>query len=128
MAFSIRQVADKTGLSSHTLRYYETMGLLPGVERADNGHRRYSDEDVEWIQFLLCLRATNMPIADMQTFTEMTLQGDETIPARRALLARHRERVLAQISELQRVLAHVEHKIDYYSTIDDKKCVAKVAD
>jgi DNA-binding transcriptional MerR regulator len=128
MTFSIGQVAEKTGLSSYTLRYYETMGLLPGVERAENGHRRYSQGDVEWIQFLLCLRATNMPIADMQTFTEMTRQGDHTIPARRALLDQHRERVLAQIAELQRVLEHVEGKIRYYAEVEKTLQVAEASD
>ena len=118
MTFSIQQVAEKTGLSSHTLRYYENMGLVPSVRRAANGHRRYSEGDVEWIKFLLCLRATSMPIADMQTFTEMTFQGDDTVPARRALLEQHRERVLAQIAELQRVLEHVEYKIGYYADVE----------
>lgn len=128
MTFSIGQVAEKTGLSSYTLRYYETMGLIPGVKRATNGHRRYSEDDVGWLEFLLCLRGTNMPIADMQTFTEMTLEGDHTVPARRALLEEHRENVLAQIAELQRVLEHVEGKIGYYAEVEKNLQAAEVSD
>ncbi len=60
---TIQQIAKETNLSRHTLRYYERIGLILDVDRAPNGHRRYSDDDIEWIAFLKQLKATGMPLA-----------------------------------------------------------------
>lgn len=68
----IQQVAHRTGLSIHALRYYERLGLMASISRLPNGHRRYSEADLEWIDFLKCLRATAMPIVEMQRFAEIT--------------------------------------------------------
>lgn len=112
---TIQQVADKTGLSEHTLRYYERIGLIESVDRAENGHRRYTEIDIGWIDFLKCLRATGMPVAQMKEYADLTRMGGCTTDARLELLKEHRRTVLRQIEELQRHLAVVNHKIDYYS-------------
>ncbi|MBN1312350.1 MAG: MerR family transcriptional regulator [Anaerolineae bacterium] len=112
---TIQQVADKTGLSEHTLRYYERIGLIESIDRADNGHRRYSDVDVGWIEFLKCLRATGMPVMQMKAYADLTRVGDHTIEARLELLKEHRRAVLAQIEEMQAYLSVVDYKIDYYT-------------
>lgn len=112
---TIQQVAGKTGLSEHTLRYYERIGLIESIDRADNGHRRYTEMDIGWIEFLKCLRSTGMPVMQMKTYADLTRAGDHTIEARLALLEDHRRAVLMQIEEMRRYLAVVDHKIDYYT-------------
>ncbi len=111
---SVRQVATTTGLSAHTLRYYERIGLLPRVGRALNGHRRYSDEDLEWIDFLVCLRQTGMPIRDMKEYVDLARAGDLTGPARLALLKSHRKAVQARIESLRLRLSMLDEKIASY--------------
>lgn len=63
---TIQQAAVRTGLSVHTLRYYEKMGLMEPIPRGENGHRSYHEQDLEWIELIARLRTTGMPIADMQ--------------------------------------------------------------
>ena len=84
--YTIQQVTERTGLSSHTLRYYEKAGLIHGIERDTNNYRIYSEIDLEWLRFLIRLRDTGMPIRSMQYFVELRYRGDETITERRQIL------------------------------------------
>lgn len=115
---TIQEVAALTGLSGHTLRYYERIGLLDHVNRADSGHRRYSNDDIAWIEFLTRLRATGMPICQMQQFAALRRQGDITVSARRELLEKHWESVQLQLAQLQRHLSVIESKIKYYKGLE----------
>jgi DNA-binding transcriptional MerR regulator len=115
---TIAEVAALSGLSAHTLRYYERIGLLDPVARVHGGQRRYEGEDLTWLVFLQRLRATGMPIRDMQRFAELRRQGKHTVAARRALLEEHRDEVLERISELQRDLAAVTDKITHYQHLE----------
>ena len=83
---SIQEVTEATGLSAHTLRYYERVGLIHPIEREENTRRRYSPDDVGWIDFLLKLRATGMSIKEMQCYAELQRQGEETLPERLEML------------------------------------------
>jgi DNA-binding transcriptional MerR regulator len=111
-------VAALAGLSAHTLRYYERIGLLDPVARVHGGQRRYGADDLAWLAFLQRLRATGMPIRDMQRFAELRRHGDATIAERRALLDAHRDEVLERIAELQRDLRAVTDKITHYQTLE----------
>ena len=114
-SYSVQEAAARTGLSEHNLRYYERVGLLRPVERLpESGHRRYSDIDIEWIRFLVCLRETRMPIVQMRRYAALRDQGITTLEARRLMLEEHREQVLRQIEELDRCRRLLDHKIDYY--------------
>ena len=115
---TIQQVAALTQLSEHTLRYYERIGLLDPVSRASSGHRRYSAQDIAWIEFLNRLRTTGMPICKMQQFAALRRQGDLTMAERRMLLEAHRQEVQAQIDELQANLCEIEQKIQHYKTLE----------
>ena len=114
---TIQQAAGETGLSAHTLRYYERIGLISPVDRAPNGHRRYTEDDVGWIGFLNKLRATGMPISKMKRYADLQRQGDDTLAERLALLEEHRREVKKRIQELERNLAVIEHKIGYYTEV-----------
>ena len=111
---TVQQAADKTGLSAHTIRYYERIGLIPHIERAANGHRRYTEDDIGWIEFLKCLRSTGMPISEMQRYVELQQEGDATLHDRLAVLEAHGRRIKAKIQELNVFLARIECKLDYY--------------
>lgn len=115
---TVHEAAEATGLSAHTLRYYERIGLVSPVGRAESGHRRYSHDDLRWIGFLNCLRATGMPIARMQEYAALLREGDQTLEQRRALLAAHRDAVRAEIESLQRHLVMVDEKIRRYEQLN----------
>ncbi|MCL4876561.1 MAG: MerR family transcriptional regulator [Anaerolineae bacterium] len=114
---TIRQAAEITGLSVHTLRYYEQIGLIHPIDRADNTHRRYTQEDIDWIEFLKKLRATGMSIQDMQIYAELQRQGDVTLPERVEMLKTLQQDVEAHIQELNEHLDLIRYKIAYYSGI-----------
>lgn len=118
---TIQQTASRTGFSEHTLRYYEKIGLIPPVERAPNGHRRYNDTDLGWIDFLKCLRSTGMPVAQMIEFTHLTQAGDHTIQSRVVMLKEHRESVLQEITTLQKDLEIIHNKIHWYTTMIEEE-------
>jgi len=120
---SIQQVAAITGLGIHTLRYYERLGLLASIRisRLPNGHRRYSEVDLEWIDFVKCLRSTAMPIAEMQHFAEITRQGESTVKERREFLEAHQRKVSLELQEMQRTLAIVDAKIVHYRSLESEQ-------
>jgi DNA-binding transcriptional MerR regulator len=111
---TIQEVAERTGLSTHTLRYYERVGLIDLIHRAPNGHRRYSEDDIGWIEFLKKLRATGMPIREMKRYADLLPMGEQSLSARRALLERHRDRIEVKLRELHEYLAIIEWKINHY--------------
>ncbi len=115
---TIQEVADKTGLSTHTLRYYEKIGLIQCVDRADNGHRRYSPNDVGWLDFLKCLRSTGMPVREVKLYAELYEEGDSTTTERRELLETHRARIEADLRELTANLEAIKYKIAYYQELE----------
>ncbi len=114
VTLTISDAARASGVSAHTLRYYERAGLLDPVDRAASGHRRYAQEDLVRIQFLTKLRSTGMPIRQIRAYAELMRGGDETHEARLALLEEHREAVRAQLAETARNLDLIDHKIDFY--------------
>ncbi|MBE9158056.1 MerR family transcriptional regulator [Nodosilinea sp. LEGE 06152] len=116
---TIQQVAQATGLSVHTLRYYERCDLIAPIGRSTSGHRRYSANDLRWIEFLNKLRLTGMPIRQMQQYAELVRsQPDSGFHRRRQMLESHREAVLAQIQQLQDNLAVIDWKIQHYSELE----------
>ena len=113
--YTIGQVVGRTGLSAHTLRWYERIGLLEHPARSHSGQRRFSDRDLAWLEFLGKLRLTAMPVADMVRYAELRREGECTAAARRELLVRHREEVRQRIADLQATLLIIDYKIDMYA-------------
>jgi DNA-binding transcriptional MerR regulator len=122
---TIHEVVEATGLSAHTLRYYERIGLIHPIEREENTRRRYTIDDVGWIEFLLKLRATGMSIKDMQKYAELQRRGDDTLPERLEMLKSLRGNVQARISELNEHLELIYYKIEIYQQIVAKKELEK---
>lgn len=111
---TIQEVARATGLSSHTLRYYERAGLIEPIARNRGGHRRYRRRDVDILLFLNRLRMAGMPIRQVRRYVQLCRVGPETVDDRKVLLEVHRDGLLARIAELQRCLGAVEYKIGLY--------------
>lgn len=111
---TVAEAAEASGVSAHTLRYYERAGLLDPVDRNGSGHRRYRESDLERIKFLTKLRATGMPIRDVRRYAELIRGGDATNEQRLALLEAHREAVLTVLEATARNLELIDWKINYY--------------
>lgn len=113
--YSIAEAADRLGISTDTLRYYERDGLMlvaPG--RASSGHRRYTDDDLGWITLVTRLRGTGMPIRTIRAYADLCRQGDGNELARLDLLYAHRERVLAELATVTEHLGAISYKIGIY--------------
>ena len=113
--YTIQEVSEKTGLSAHTLRYYEKEGLLGRVERSSSGIRQYSDADLELLSGICCLKNTGMSLREIARFMQLAQQGDTTLRQRVALLQAHRETVLARMEEMQTHLDKVTRKLTCYT-------------
>ena len=125
---SIDEVARRTGLTAHTLRYYERIGLIAAVGRAPGGQRRYAAADLAWIEFLLRLRATHMPIGKMQAFARLRGAGDSTVPGRRRMLQEHLSEVLAQIEAMRQAADALQAKIGYYRSLEQSLAPDSLSD
>lgn len=117
VTLTITEVAERTGLSPDTLRYYEKAGLISPVGRSAGGQRRYAAADLDWIDFLLRLRDTGMPIADMQQFADLRRGGDSTVADRLKLLREHRAHLTDRIRQLQANGRALDDKINNYEHI-----------
>lgn len=115
--YTIHEVCEKTGLTAHTLRYYEKEKLLPNVGRSKGGFRQYTDEDMEALGLICCLKNTGMSLSDITRFMELTREGGQTLRERCELLKKHREAVLAKMEEMQRHLDKVTRKIEHFSNL-----------
>ncbi len=118
MTWSTGEAAAKCGLSQHTLRWYERIGLLGTIDRGGDGRRRFSDRDLEWLSLLTKLRATGMPVRDMQRYAELVRSGAGDAE-RLELLKRHRAEVRRALADQRECLKLLDAKIDHYAT-----CVA----
>lgn len=111
---SIGALARHCGLSTHTLRFYEIEGVLRPALRASNGHRRYREDDVQWIAFVLRLKQTGMPLQEIRQYADLRTQGDSTLAQRLALLTQHRERLDRQMQALAASAEALDTKFSLY--------------
>ncbi|MFJ2912719.1 MerR family transcriptional regulator [Streptomyces sp. NPDC087228] len=114
--YTISEVVAFTGLTAHTLRWYERIGLMPHVDRSHTGQRRFTNRDLDWLAFVGKLRLTGMPVADMVRYAELLREGEHTFEERQELLETTRRDVKTRIAELQDTLAVLDHKIDFYAS------------
>lgn len=123
--FTLQEVVQRSGLSEHTLRYYERIGLLERVERdRSSGHRRYTVEDVQTIETLACLRTTGMSIDDMRTFLALLKDGKAAADQQLALFEAQKEALEQELAQKQKHLRYLEHKVAFWKAVqsgDDAK-------
>lgn len=117
---TVEQTAKETGLSADTLRYYERIGLITDIARAQNGHRRYGDGDIIWILFLKQLRTTGMPIAQMKRFAQLRREGDKTATLRREMLEQHQDNLQAQVQLIMDFMSVISLKIERHRQTEQR--------
>jgi DNA-binding transcriptional MerR regulator len=121
VSMTIGQVAERTRLSVHTLRFYEQEGILVGsVPRDAGGRRMYGEDDVDWLHLCVILRSSGMPIPDIRRYAELVRRGPGTHEERLELMRGHRARVSEQIAELNRCLELIDFKVAVYEDIVER--------
>jgi DNA-binding transcriptional MerR regulator len=110
---SIQQVSQQTGLSIDTLRYYERIGLIDPISRAKSGHRRYTEDDLEWIFLLIWLRKTDMPLTQIIHYLQLRRQGPQTLTARRIILEEHQCNLEQRMQQIEQYMIVLHEKIEH---------------
>ncbi len=112
--YTVHEIAELTGLTAHTVRYYDDQNLIPGVDRGANGKRLFSENQIEWVQLVRCLRSTGMSIADIRHYIELCGEGDGTAYERYQIILAQKEKALAEMQEMQHRLEILSRKEQIY--------------
>jgi DNA-binding transcriptional MerR regulator len=118
VGYSIQIMASRCGMTAHTLRYYERVGLIQPVRRGQGGQRRYSDQDEEWLKFLKSMRATHMSIREMRRYAALREGGNNRVDEQRKILENHRVSLETRIVDLQNARALLTHRIEQFSKLN----------
>lgn len=113
-AYNIHQAAEKFGISTHTLRYYDNAGLFPDMQRDKNGARIFTDERMEWLGIVMCLRSTGMSIADIRNYLALCAQGDSTLEERYQIILAQKKRAEEERAEIDKKLEVLSRKVAIY--------------
>lgn len=116
MTYTIRQVAEKMGVTVPTLRYYDKEGLMPFVDKKPDGTRVFKDEDFKGLEVITCMKSSGMPIKDIKRYMDLCKEGDSTLQKRLEIFFERKEAVQEQLNELNKVMETIKHKIWYYET------------
>lgn len=113
----IAEVSKKYDISADTLRYYERVGLIPTVNRRDNGIRDYTEEDLNWVEFIKCMRAAGIQVEALIEYVALYQQGDDTNAARKDILIEQREQLVERMEDMRVTLERLNYKIDNYDRV-----------
>ena len=117
MLYTMMQTCKETGMTYQALKFYCNEGLVPNVKRDKNNRRIFDERDVAWIGSLTCLKKCGMSIQEMKEYLVLCLQGESTIPQRKALLAQKQETLRAAVQELQESIAYIDWKQNFYDEV-----------
>ncbi len=115
--FTIKEVAEMTELTAYTIRYYDNVGLIPGLDRTDGNVRMFSEYAVSWLQLVHCLRMTGLPVEQVKHYIDLCLKGDSTIPERAQLIFQQEKVLRQQVRELQKQMEVLKYKKAYYKNL-----------
>lgn len=115
MSYSIREIANRMNVTTATLRYWDSEGLLPSVKKV-NGIRVFEDKDFKWLRVLNCMKKINMPIKKIKEYVELAQQGDFTLQERYEMILEQKKVIQKQIEDLNTCLKEFEYKTWYYET------------
>ncbi len=111
---TIKEVSEKYGISQDTLRYYERVKVIPAVTRTSDGIRDYQEEDLKWVELVVCMRNAGLPIESLIEYQKLFQAGDETIPARLELLQSEMEILQKQKEQIEETMGRLSYKIERY--------------
>ena len=118
---TIAEVSEQFGISSDTLRYYEKIGLIPPVKRNRGGIRDYGETDLNWVEFIKCMRGAGLPIEVLTEYVQLCMQGDKTIEARKKILQEQRKQLVIKMEEIKKTIDKLNFKIEKYENTLLKK-------
>lgn len=113
--YTIKEAAERSGITAHTIRYYEKEGLLPFVERKPSGVRMFSDGDMAWLSLITCLKNTGMPIKGIREYVNWYLEGDDTLQQRLDMFLAQKRSIEEQVTQLEFHLKKIDQKIETYT-------------
>ena len=116
---TIKEVSKQFKISQDTLRYYERMGMIPPVQRTAGGIRNYGEDDLKWVELVLCMRSAGLPIEVMVEYVKLYQEGEHTIPDRLQLLVAQREVLMKQKKQIEDTIAHLDYKISRYKIAEE---------
>ena len=114
MEYSISELAKKMNLSIPTIRYYDSLGLLPNLKKNKSGNRVFKDEDIEVIRVIQYLKKSGLQLSEIKKFMSWCKQGDSTLEKRLNFFKNQKEKVYKQINDLKEALSLIEFKEWYY--------------
>ncbi|MET1854887.1 MerR family transcriptional regulator [Enterococcus faecium] len=114
---NIKQVSEEKSISADTLRYYERIGLIPPVNRTKGGIRDYTEEDLKWVDFTICMRNAGLSIESLIEYIRLSSEGEATVFERRKLLIEESELLTKKIAEMQECLERLQGKIKKYDRV-----------
>lgn len=117
MSYTVKNISEKTGISAHTLRYYEKEGLLTDISRTKGGIRYYTDRDLEVLDLICCLKNTGMPLKEIKSFVQLSKHGNSTLKERCSILKDHQKNMISQIEEMKLYLEKVTWKLNYFTNL-----------
>lgn len=112
--YTIKDVSEMTGLTAHTIRYYDNSGLIPGLDRTDGNARLFSDYAVSWLHLVHCLRATGLPVEQVRHYIRLCQEGDSTIRERGEMIFQQKKVLQQQLRDLQQQMEILKYKENYY--------------
>ena len=115
MAYTIKEVEKKTGISAHTLRFWAKSGLFPSIERSGAAHVRYfSESDLGWVAIVHCLRQSGLSLEAIREYVDLCFQGERTFEARLEILKNQRDETLKIMQDYQKAFDKLNAKVKYY--------------
>lgn len=117
MIYTMMQVCRELDMTYQTLKFYCNQGLVPNVKRDANNRRILDEHDVNWIKDLTCLKKCGMSIQEMKEYLDLCLQGEDTIPLRKKVLAKKQEALRASIKELEASVSYIDWKQNFYDEV-----------
>lgn len=120
MELDISEVSKITKLKPHTLRYYESIGLIKDIKRNSSGKRIYTENDLKWLEVINRLRTTGMNISKMEEYARLRHMGDSTVSQRKKIMQEHLEVIEKEIKRLSAARDYVSRKVEIYSEMEDK--------
>lgn len=115
--YTVKQISEITGISAHTIRFYDNEGLFPFISRDKNNIRLFSEDNLDWINLVHCLRDTGMPLADIKQYIELSNQGNSTAEERYNIILKQKEKSEQEIIKMQERVELLNKKTDYYKKL-----------
>ena len=112
--YTINEVAELCDVTAHTLRFYDKEGLLPFVSRNKAGNREFSEQALDLVKLICCLKNTAMPVKEIKAYIDLLMSGEQTVESRKQIMLDHRKAVMQQINNLKKNLTIIDLKVAYY--------------